>query len=115
MSRADRKALADAASSVPGVSAHPYYVQGTKPGHAFVRLERTEYPNAFGAVRRWNVVLVLPQDLAAAEQMIDDKQPQLYAALSAEMTIKEAAPQRLNIVGVGDLHALFITGYREEA
>lgn len=114
MTTAVRQELADAASSVAGITAHPYYVQGTEAGHAYVRLERTDYPNPFGGVRKWNVVVLLPQDMAAAEHFLEDKQPALYAALKDHMAISEAVPQRLNITGIGDLPALFINGHREE-
>lgn len=109
-----RTEIADAASTVEGITAHPYYVQGTRPGHTFVRLERTTYPNPFGGICHWNVVVVLPQDLATAEQYLEVRLPQLRDALAEHLVITEVLMQRLNIPGVGDLPCAFINGHREE-
>lgn len=109
-----RQELAAAAASVPGISAHPFHVQGTRPGHTYVRLERIDYPNPFGGLRRWNVVVVLPQDQAKAEEYLEDKLPALLEALSPHLAIRDVVPQRLGITGVGDLLCVFINGQREE-
>jgi len=114
MSAAVRAQLAEAASTVSGVNVAPYYAQGTAPGHGHIRRERTAWPNKFGAVVSWNVIIVLPQGMAAAERYLDEVQPELVAALAPHLTIVEAVPQRLNITGVGDLPCLFINGHREE-
>ena len=84
-------------------------------GHTpIVRLDRIEYPNPFGGVARWNVVVALPQDMAAAEKFIEDKVPALRAAVGEHMVVTEVLPQRLNITGVGELPCVFINGFREE-
>lgn len=114
MSEAIRQELADAASTVSDIEANPYYVQGTTPGHTFVRLERITYPNKFGGVPRWNVVVILPQAQADAEKFLEDHLADLYAALSPHLTIQEVVLQQLNITGVGNLPAAFINGSREE-
>lgn len=113
MSTDVRQELAGAASTVEGITAHPYYVQDTSPGHTFIRLERVTYPNRFGGLDRWNVVVVLPQDLAEAEKFFEDHIEDLYAALAPHLAIDEAVLQQLNITGVGILPCVFINGHRE--
>lgn len=109
-----REELAAAASGVPDISAAPYYRQTTTPGSAFVRLDRIEYPNRFGGICHWSVVVVLPQDLAAAERFLEEYLPPLREALADHLVVREVVPQRLNITGVGDLPCVFINGIREE-
>lgn len=113
MSRTVRIALATAASTVPGISCSPYYHQDTTPGTAYVRLERINYPNPFGGVVHWNVVVLLPQDIAQAEEYLEELLPQLHTALESELVITSAVPQRVEFPGVGVLPALFINGHRE--
>lgn len=114
MSTEVRTAIAAAASTVAGITCEPYYRQSTKAGVAHVRLEKIEWPNRFGQLRSWNVVVLLPQDTAAAEKFLEEKLPQLYEALAPELIVREAVPQRLNIPGTGDLSCVFINGQREE-
>ncbi len=109
-----RRDLADAASSVPGIACHPYYVATTSTGHAFVRLERIDYPNKFGGVRLWNVVVLLPQDPSKAEVWLEEYLPPLREALTPHLDVTSVVPQQLNITGVGVLPCVFINGNREE-
>ncbi|GAB3663483.1 hypothetical protein GCM10027596_26710 [Nocardioides korecus] len=109
-----RDELAAAASTVDGVTATPFYRQTTEAGSAFIRLDRIDYPDRFGGVRTWNVVVVLPQDLAEAEQYLEAKLPGLLEALEPHMTVREVVPQRLSITDVGALPCVFINGSREE-
>ncbi|MFT4189846.1 MAG: hypothetical protein QM621_14875 [Aeromicrobium sp.] len=115
MSRAEvRDALAEAASSVDGVDVSPYFAGVTAPGAGFVRWDRSEQPNPFGFVGYWNVVVLLPQDLAAAEQMADELFAPLTAALAPHMRVTGAQMQQLTIPGVGVLPCVFINGHRED-
>lgn len=114
MSEAIRQELADAANSVSDINAHPYYLQGTAPGHTYIRSNGMTRPNKFGDVGRWNVVVVLPQDQGDAERFQDAHVPDLLAALGPHFTIQEVVPQQLNISGVGNLPCVFINGSREE-
>lgn len=113
MSTEVREKLAAAANAVPGITCTPWFRQTTKAGDAMVRLDRIEYPNVFGGLRTWQLVLVLPQDLAAAEKYIEDKTPALYEALSAEMVIRRISPQQLAL-DTGTIPVLFIEGQRED-
>ncbi|GAA0978216.1 hypothetical protein ENKNEFLB_02830 [Nocardioides aquaticus] len=105
--------IAAAASSVPGIIGHEYVVGETDPGTVYPRLDRIEYPNAFGGVAHWNVVLVLPQDLAEAERYAEDTLPVLKAALDPHLVITAVLLQRLQLDGVGTLPVAFINGHRE--
>lgn len=113
MSAAIRQAIADAANTVEGIEAHPYYVGHLDPGTAFVRLERIDYPNPFGGIRRWNLVVLLPQDLGDAEELLEDLVPKLREALADELPVTEVTPQQLQING-SYLPCVFITGHRAE-
>lgn len=108
-----RTELKAAANTVEGISAHEHVVGDTDPGTVYPRLDRIEYPNAFGGVAHWNVVLVLPQDYAEAEQYVEQKVPALKAALDPHLVITAVVLQRLQLDGVGTLPVAFINGHRE--
>ncbi len=114
MSQAVRQAIASAASTVEGITCAPYFVQSTAAGAAMVRLDRIEYPNRFGGVCHWNVIVMLPQDQSAAEQYIDDKIPAVRDAVGSELVVTQVQPQRLEIKGAGVLLCVFINGHREQ-
>jgi hypothetical protein len=109
-----RAALAYAASKVAGVTVQPYYGDVTKPGFGYVERARTDYPNRFGGVVTWTVVVVLPGDIADAEQWVDANQLALVEALASEMTVAAARYERLALDNGTTLPALFIDGTREE-
>lgn len=108
-----REDIAAAASTVAGIHGHPYVVGDTAPGTLYPRIERIEYPNPFGGVLFLNIVLVLPQDLAEAEQYLEQMLPNLKAALEPHLVITTVQPQRLQLDGVGTLPVAFINGHRE--
>lgn len=109
-----RAELAAAANSVEGVKAFPYFVSSTSPGTAYVRLERIEYPNPFGGIAHWNVVLILPQDYATAEKYLETKVPLLKTAIEPHLSITSVRPEQLSINGVGTIPVVFLNGHREE-
>jgi hypothetical protein len=113
MSGEVRQALADAANTVPGIACQPFYVQATAAGASFVRLERIDYPNPFGGVAHWNVVVVLDQDMGHAERFLEEHLEPLRIALSEVLVVTSATPQRVSFPGVGDLPCVFINGHRE--
>jgi hypothetical protein len=114
MSLAVRTAIATSASGVEGIECSPYFVQTTAAGMAMVRLDRIEYPNPFGGVCHWNVVVLLPQDQAEAEKYLEEKVPLIRAAIEEHLVITQVQPQRLEITGVGILPCVFINGHREQ-
>lgn len=109
-----RKAIADAASTAAGISCNPYYVQSTKPGQAMVRLDRIEYPDKFGGVCHWNVIVMVPQDQAQAEKYLDEKIPAVREAIAGELVVTQIQPQRLELKGAGVVLCVFINGHREQ-
>lgn len=113
MSAETRQALSEAASTVEGVSVSPYFRQVTKPGSGMVRRDSTDYPNTFGGVITWQVLVFLPQDMAAAEKFVDEKVPALVAALSPEMRVTTVTPQQLALDS-GAVPIVLISGQREE-
>lgn len=108
-----RTEIADAARSVAGITSHDYVVGDTDPGTVYPRLDRIEYPNPFGGIAHWNVVLVLPQDHAEAERYVETTVPALKAALDPHLVITAVVLQRLQLDGVGTLPVAFINGHRE--
>src|SRR5680860_1505624 len=81
-----RQMLAKAASTVDGINVAPYFRTPTRPGDGSVRLDRmTRDLNGFGFVNTWNVVVLLPEDLASAEKWLDEKAPALIEVLSEHM------------------------------
>ncbi len=108
-----RSELAAAAGTVFGITAHEYVVGDTEPGTVYPRLDRIEYPNPFGGIAHWNVVLVLPQDYAEAERYVEDTLPALKEALDPHIVITAVLLQRLQLDGVGTLPVAFINGHRE--
>lgn len=109
-----RTEIAAALSTVEGLTAYPYRTADISPGTAFLRLERIDYPNDFGGINHWNVVLILPQDGGdAAEKYLEDKLPLLLEALRGHLPVTSVQPTRLDILGVGVLPCVFINGHRE--
>lgn len=111
MSAETRKALAAAASTVRGVTVHPTFVQTTEAGVGVVRLDHIDYPDNFGGIEFYDVVVFLPQDYATSEALVDRILPQLVDALADEMTVQNATPQQVQINNVGTVPALFISGH----
>jgi len=108
-----RQEICDAVNAVDGMTATPYVSGEVSPGTVYLRLERIEFPNPFGGICHWNVCLVLPQDLATAEQYLEGVLPSLIEAIEPHLVVRSVVPQRLNLAGVGDLPVAFINGTRE--
>ena len=113
MSAAVRQAIAEAATTVDGINVTPYFRQTTKAGEGMVRHDRTAYPNRFGGVVTWQVLVLLPQDIAAAEKYLEDKAPALLEAVSDHLVITSMAPQQLAL-DTGQVPCVVIEGHREE-
>ncbi len=109
-----REAIAAAANTVPGIHVSPYYNQDLTPGVGRVRYDHTEYPNRFGGVVTWQVVINLPSDQADAERAIEQHLSQLVKALSAEMGVTNAGPQQITLPTGGTHVFAVISGTREE-
>lgn len=109
-----RDDLATAAGTVEGLRAHAYVVAETDPGTVYPRLDSINYPNVFGGVVTWHVVMVLPQDYAQAERFLEDNAPALKAALDPVLVVTQIRRERLDITGVGILPVAVFVGHREE-
>lgn len=108
-----RQELADAASLVDGITCSPYFRQTTKPGDAMVRLDHTDYPNVYGGLVTWQIVVMLPQDYAAAEKFMEAAVPALVAALGPHMIVRRTTPGQLAL-DTGTVPVVFIEGQRED-
>jgi hypothetical protein len=113
MSIAIRAEIAAAANAVAAVTAYPNFRQTTRPGDAMVRLDRVEYPDRFGGLGTWQLVVILNQDVAAAELWLDENRDALVTALSEVMSVRRAFPAELALDS-GKVPALFIEGTRED-
>ena len=114
MSAAVRQALATAASTVEGITVSPYFRQSTKPGTGIVTLARITYPNRFGGVVTWQVLVLLPQDLEQAEKYLEQKVPAIVQALSPELVVTTVTPQEVVLDGGVRLPCVVVEGTREE-
>lgn len=108
-----REDIAASASTVDGITVLPYYVQTTQVGTGMVRLDRTDYPDRFGGLDTWQVIVVLPDDVAAAETYIEEKLPLLVAALRFELAVRWAEPRELVLKDGPNLPVLIVAGQRE--
>ena len=91
----------------------PYFRQTTTPGEACVRFGSTNYPDRFGGIVTWEVVVHLPQGVAEAEQFIDDISPDLREVVADALTIRRMYPARATY-GSAQTNLLVIEGTREE-
>lgn len=115
MSAAVRAAIAAAVETVPGLSCAPYFRQTTKAGDGMVRLDRlTRSQNGFGFMATWQVLLVLPQDVQAAEKYLERITPALIAALAEELIVTTVTPQELVLDNGVRVPVVVIEGNREE-
>lgn len=113
MSAATRALLAAAANTVAGVKCTPYFTQALNPGNAAVRLDHTEYPNRFGGVDHWHVIVLLPQKLGDAEKWMDQHRPALHEALNDELVITSIGVQQITVEAGTALLCAVIQGHRE--
>lgn len=109
-----RDEIAAAANTVAAVSAKPFYRQTTKPGDAWVRRDRTDYPDRFGGLVTWQLLVVMPQNLADAERWIESNQLPLVDALRDALAIRSARTAELVADAGAPVPVLIIEGQREE-
>jgi hypothetical protein len=113
MSAQAREALADAINEVPGFNCSPWFRQTTKPGDAVVQWGGARRPdNGFGYINRWEVVVILPQDIAASEKYVAENLPSLLEAASTQMVITNVTPNQLAL-DTGVVPCVVIEGNRE--
>lgn len=112
MSAAVRHEIAEAVQAA-GLTCTPYFRQTTTAGTACVRRGETTYPNRFGGIVTWEVVISLAQDVAAAEKFIDEKSPAIRTALADVFTVRRVYPARATY-DTAQTNLLVIEGTREE-
>lgn len=112
MTLAIRTAIATAAT-VDGVTqVQPRYTQSTNPGHGSVRLDdRIRDGAGIGFVDVWQVVIFLPQAIAAAEEWLDDNLDTVLDAVSSELTVLSATPASVALAS-GTAPGVIISGVR---
>lgn len=107
-----RADLAAAASTVEGVTVTEKYRQTTKPGDGWVSLggyNRDE--SGFSFMDTWEVRIVTPRDLAAADQWIEERGDLLLDALKELMIVLSLTPVTFQ-ADAGNLPGLLISGVR---
>jgi hypothetical protein len=94
-----RDDLAAAISAVDGVGkCTAYHRQTTTPGEAMIRLDRrVRDDSGFGYLNTWQVVVILPQNLATAEKWIDTHGDALMDAARAHMVVLSLTPGQLPV------------------
>ncbi|GAB7003918.1 hypothetical protein JCM18899A_13900 [Nocardioides sp. AN3] len=110
---ADRQAIADAASTVAGVTCTPQYRLSLNPGDACVRLTvANRAANGFGFVNTWQVWVALSQDLATAEAWLDGHLNELAAALDPVLFVSSLTPSELVLAGGAVTNGVVVEGQR---
>lgn len=107
-----REELAAAANTVAGVNVHPYYVQGGKALSGNVTLERVDYPNPFGGIGTWSVIVVLAQDIPTAQAQAEDLIPLLWDALSPVLGVDSVTFGTTSRDNQSGQPCLLVTGHR---
>lgn len=108
-----RDEIAAAASTVDGVDVSPLYRPATGIGQGYVEWLRTDYPNTLGGEDYWGVVIVLPQDLAAAQAWIAEHKHAVWDALGYVMVVTQARPELIPIADNQSQRTLVLEGHRE--
>lgn len=107
-----RAALAAALNALADVRAAANYRQISRPGDAVVRFDKTTRDvTGFGWIITCQVLIALPQDMAAAEKWVDDHIDLIVDALAGELVVGEVAPVQLQL-DTGIVPALQVTGTR---
>lgn len=108
-----RTEIATVISTVTGVHCTPYHRQTTTPGEAMVRLDRrNRAENRFGYLNTWQVVVILPQNLAQAEEWIESNGDDLIEAAETVLTVLSLVPSQLP-VGTTLVPCVVLEGVRE--
>lgn len=113
MSAEVRQALAAAVNTVEGMHCSAYYVQTTTAGNAMVRLDRMRRDDSgFGFMNTWQVLVILPSGIAAAEKYLEEKLPLLLPAVGEEMVVTTVTPSELVLDNGSRIPCVAIEGAR---
>lgn len=109
-----REAIAAAiTTAIPGVKVTAYGDQFGKIGSGYVELMRTEYPNKFGGEDYWEVLVLVPQDTAAAQKWMDEHRAAYVAAVSPAMVVTQVRPETVPQNDSQAVKVMVIAGHRE--
>ena len=116
-----RQELADAVSAVDGITCFTHYKDG-KAGTAWVEYLRTDYPPTHGVLGGedyWAVVVVLPDDLEAAQRFVDQYRDPVRKALMPVAGTKWliVTQVRKELIAVPDnpsIKTMVVEGHRAE-
>jgi hypothetical protein len=107
-----RQEIADAANTIEGIKATPYFRQTTRPGDAYVRLDRwVRDDTGFGYMATWALCVLLPQDLTAAEEWLETNLETVVTAIEEVLIVTAATPSRLAL-DTGTIPVVMIEGTR---
>lgn len=108
----DRTEIAAAINTVDGINCWPYYRQTARSGDAVVSWAgSTRSENGFGFMNRWQVMVILPQDHAAAERTMSDNLDHWVDALAPVLIVTSIEPAQLTL-DAGMIPAVVIEGAR---
>lgn len=112
----DRLALKQSLADIEWVKAYQYPPGGGgyAPGDAWPLVSRIDYPNKFGGLVQWEVLVVLNADVPTAERLMDAHVPGIREALSRQMSIRSVTPRLLQFENGSALIVAVIAGTREE-
>lgn len=106
-----RLLISEAASSVEGINVSPYYRQVTRSGQGFIQYRGSDRDSSgFGFMTRWAAVIVLPQDIAAAETYLDTHLDALLSAVGEALIVTNAEPITLATDQGSTIPALSVEG-----
>ena len=107
-----REAISAAVNTVEGFNCSPWFKQTTRTGDAIVSYAgSTRSENGFGYMNRWQVLVILPADIANAEKYLTDHLDALITAVESELIVQTVTPSTLTL-DVGTVPGVVIEGVR---
>lgn len=107
-----RQDIATAANTVAGINVSAFYRQTSKVGDGWVALVGLDRDDTgFGFMERWEVQVVLHQDIATAQAWIEANTDALITALAPQLVITGLVPSTLALE-TGAVPGLVIEGAR---
>lgn len=108
----DRQAIADALSTVEGVTGHTYRPRTLPAGTSWPLLQTLNRGPAYDFEATWRVVVILPGDEIRASEWFDAHHEAVAEALTDVGHVDPIEPG-LVATDAGDLEAMFLTVRRE--
>lgn len=110
-----RDEIAAAASTVPGITVSAYADGADSDGSGYVELARDEWPNQFGGETYWEVVILCPDDVVAAQKFYEQSRVPVARALveSRALVVTGTHPELLALAGNQTRKVFVVEGHRE--